>query len=325
MKKYLKYAILLVLIPSFLFTGCKEDDDDDDVDTTPAFEVLTTYMSANDLDLSDVMTSWLITAHDLDSIGTSNYHIIDLRADTTFARGHIAGAVNTSFANIVTEAGNSASKPIVVVCYTGQSAAHAITILRLSEYSDAKSLKFGMSSWNAAFDSWTANTGNLAIDDPTNWSSTNTTQTALDFEYPTITSSSTEGKDILTERISSLLTTGFLGVKGVDVLGSPSGYFINNYWAEADVVTYGHITGAYRIKEDLTLAADGFKHLDPDATVVTYCWTGQTSSLVTAYLYILGYNPKSLKFGTNCLIHEELQFGKWTSASSGNYPVVPSK
>ena len=313
------FAALLIT-----FTSCRKDEDDT-TDPTPTVDYkkeMTDYMKANAMDLNEVLTSWTISAHDLDSIGITNYYIIDLRSSTDFATGHIDGAHNTTLANIVTEAGNANGKPIVVACYTGQTAAHGHVALRLSGYTDCKILLFGMSSWNADFDHWTANAGDAAVGNA-NWSSTNTLADNVAFSEPTFTTSASTGAAILAERVQKMLDAGFQGIANTDVLATPSNYFINNYWAESDVNHYGHIKEAHRIKEDLTLAKDGFKFYDKDATVVTYCWTGQTSSAITAYLNILGYNAKSLKFGANGMIHSELQSHKWTAP--GDYTYVTSK
>lgn len=314
------FAALLIT-----FSSCRKDEDDT-TDPTPTVDYkkeMTDYMKANGMDLNEVITSWYIKAHDLDSIGIENYYIIDLRTAAHFGTlGHIDGAHNTTLANVVAEAGNAAGKPIVIACYTGQSAAHAHVALRLSGYSDCKILLFGMSSWNSVFDSWTANTGSDAITNP-NWSSTNTIAANATYSEPTFTSGATSGAAILADRVQNMLDGGFQGVSNADVLTTPANYFINNYWADADVNNYGHIKEAHRIKEDLTLALDGFKYYDKDATVVTYCWTGQTSSAITAYLTILGYNAKSLKFGANGMIYSNLTAHKWVA--SGSYAYVTSK
>ncbi|MBU0488653.1 MAG: hypothetical protein KKD31_11960 [Bacteroidetes bacterium] len=332
------FALLLTAGLMITFASCKRDgctdataknydekakkDDGscvfDDVVVVDPYLEMTTYMSANSLDLSTISTDAFITADNVNTTGTGNFYIMDIRADTAFARGHIAGAVNTPLANIVTQAANAGSKPILIVCYTGQSAAYGLVALRLSGYSTAKALKFGMSSWNGSFDSWTANIDSIATGN-SNWSSTNTIQANVTYSKPTFTTTLTTGQEVLNERITVLLNEGFQGVKGSDVLASPSTYFINNYWTDAKVTQYGHITGAHRVMEDLTLAADGFKYMDKDATIVTYCWTGQGSAIVTAYLNVLGYHAKSLKFGANGLIYDQLQENKWSA--SGSYPV----
>lgn len=318
MKKADLFKVLLLAFAAFaiVFTGCK----DDEPDPVPVdyYEVMTEYMVAHDMDLTDVTTDWIISADAVNTNGITNYYIIDIRSSEDFGLGHIEGAHNTTLANVLTEAAN-ADKPILLVCYTGQSAAHAHVACRLSGYSDCKVLMFGMSSWNAEFDSWTANTSNQGTGH-SNWSTTNTIESPVTFSLPEFTATPETGAEILADRVDYMLTEGFKGVTAADVLATPTNYFINNYWADADVNTYGHITGAYRIKEDLSLEAGGFANLDAASTVVTYCWTGQTSSLVTAYLTVLGYDAKSLKFGANGMIYDALTAHKWTA--SGDYPYV---
>lgn len=309
------FLATLLIIP----TGCNDDDDDDDA--INHFDVMTEYMQNNSMDLSDVLTGWITTAANVEANGVTNYYIIDLRAASDFNAGHIEGAHNTTLGNILTEAEN-ATDPILVVCYTGQSAAHGVAALRLSGYSDAKSMKFGMSAWHTDFaGSWNNNTGDIA-DGHTNWSATNTIQTPVTFSAPEFDADGTTGSEILEERVEEVLANGFQAVTNSDVLDNPNNYFINNYWAVSDVDQYGHITSAYRIKEDLTIADAGFMNLDPDAPVVTYCWTGQTSSVITFYLNVLGYDAKSLKFGANGMIHSALQSHKWTTAAIQDFNYV---
>lgn len=321
-KNLLQYLLVIFALTGVLFTGCNKDDDDDPVEVN-YFQEMKTYMSGNSLDLSDVASEWIITAADVNTNGTENYYIIDLRATADFDGAHIEGAHNTTLANVLTEAEN-ADKPILLVCYTGQTAAHAHTALRLSGYSDCKVMMFGMSAWNSTLDSWTANTGNIATGDD-NWSDVNAIETPVTFSEPTFTATAETGEEILAERVQYMLDNGFQGINNTDVLDAPTNYFINNYWTSADVDMYGHIVGAYRIKEDLTFANGGFDNLDASSTVVTYCWTGQTSSLITAYLTVLGYDAKSLKFGANGMIHDALQGHKWTEDAQNDFPVVSSK
>jgi rhodanese-related sulfurtransferase len=310
-KNWLLFVAIIAMMA--LFVGCKgKTSDSEDL----AYEILTRYMANNSMDLSDVLNGWIVPASDVAG-HEDGYYIMDIRTAEDYATGHISGAVHASLGSILTDAENSGDKPIVVACYTGQSAAHAVVALRLSGYSDARSLKFGMSSWNAGFDKWTSNTGNIA-NGHANWT-TDATATPEAFNCPEISTTSSEGAAILTERVDALLSGGFKGINAADVLAEPEGYFVNNYWAQADVETYGHIAGAYRVKEDLTLAADGFKYLDPGKIIVTYCWTGQTSSIVTAYLTVLGYDAKSLKFGVNAMIYDQLTKVKWIESAAYDY------
>ena len=62
--------------------------------------------------------------------------IIDVRSPVEFGKGHIPGAVNSTYADILTtvEAQNTNDLPVLVACYSGQSAAHAVVALRLAAH-----------------------------------------------------------------------------------------------------------------------------------------------------------------------------------------------
>jgi len=306
--KHLKLGLLITAILFVFSTGCKNKNQDTE------FDILTKYLSENNMDVSDMLNDWIVAAGSIDGDDTtqldvSAYYIMDIRAEADFNDGHITGAHNSSLSTIVADAA-SADKKILVVCYTGQSAAHAVIALRLSGYTDAQVLKFGMSSWNADFDSWTANTGDAA-DGHAKWVTTATADVIAYEDQPLIATGKGTGAEILAEQVK--LLTEFKGITNADVLAAPADYFINNYWEQTDVDHYGHIDGAFRIKP-LTIAGAEYASLDPTKTIVTYCWTGQTSSMITAYLTVLGYDAKSLKFGANGMIHTDLTSHKWGSS-----------
>ena len=309
--KFLKLGVIFTLLVLVLSVGCKKETDTE-------FDILTKYLTENNMDLDNMLDAWIVAGYTVDCADTTaldptTYYVMDIRAAADFGTGHIPGAVNSSLATIIADA-TSANKKILVVCYTGQTAAHAVIALRLSGYADAQVLKFGMSVWHADFDKWTANIGNAA-DGNANWVTTATTELAT-FEQPVIATEKTTGEEILAEQIKQL--TEFAGISNADVLGSPDGYFINNYWDQTDVDHYGHIKGAYRISP-LTIGGAEYLNLDPSKTIVTYCWTGQTSSMITAYLRVIGYNAKSLKFGTNGMIHTKLESHKWKSTTPAGF------
>jgi len=311
MKKRWMMLVAIIAAFSVLFlAGCKDDTTDPDVSE---FETLTAYMDGNGMTIDDMLAGWIIAPDSLIQV-MDDYYVMDIRTSdkdnngvVDYEDGHIPGAVFSSLGNILTDAA-SADKPIVVVCYTGQSAGHAVIALRLSGYPDAKNLKWGMSGWHSDFDLWT---GSCAQLDHENWvAAPGEIVDAEVFDYPEINTGEEVGADILEARVSAMLADGFKGVTAVNdddngVLDTPEAYFINNFWAADDVTTYGNIIGAYRIKPL------GLENLDADATVVTYCWSGQTSSMVTAYLTVLGYDAKSLKFGVNSIIYDDLLYGKW--------------
>ncbi|MCK4638231.1 MAG: hypothetical protein KAT33_02315, partial [Bacteroidales bacterium] len=65
-----------------------------------------------------------------------------------------------------------------------------------------------------------------------------------------------------------------------------------------------------------------YAYLNPNAKIVTYCWTGQTSSIVTAYLKVIGYDSYSLTYGTNSMIYTNLASHKWSSSQIMEYPLA---
>jgi rhodanese-related sulfurtransferase len=322
MKTFKRVLIWMAILPMAVVISCK---DDDPVAANENYADLTEYLVASNLDLPAVLDGWIVgpptSVSDVAAF-LEDYYVMDIRAAADFDKGHVNGAVNSTLGTIVADAAAS-NKTILVVCYTGQTASHAAVALRLSGYRTAKVLKWGMSGWRADLaGSWLANSGddngNIASAN-SNWVTTSTA-TPETFNAPEWTSSATTPAEMLTERVTYMTTNGFQGVPSADVLASPTDYFINNYWAETDLDHYGHINSAFRILP-LSIANDEFKYYDPSKTAVTYCWTGQTSSMVTAYLTVLGFNAKSLKFGANSMIYSTLESHKFVQPTV-DLPVV---
>ncbi|MEN8137803.1 MAG: rhodanese-like domain-containing protein [Bacteroidota bacterium] len=318
----MKKIIYLLALSLIVFTGCKKEEVAPPVEGD-SFETLTTYLVSNDLDIPDVINGWIVAPPASEDASTfiGTYDILDIRSAEHFAEGHIEGATNTTLGNILSAA-QSASKPILVVCYTGQSASHAVVALKLSGHTSAKVLKWGMSGWNSNFSGpWAGAIGNSADDHSGNWiAAPGSITTTGSFDSPSFTTNATDGAGILKEQVDKMLSGGFKGITNNDVLSNPANYFTNNYWSNDDVSHYGHITGAYRLNP-LTLENNEIKGLDPTKTIVTYCWTGQTSSMVTAYLNVIGYNAVSLKFGTNGMIYDSLESHKFVTPTT-DLPVV---
>lgn len=330
MKNLLRFCFSLFLGTIILFTACKKTDNGpaDERKTDVEFQALSTYLTSNQMDLSAMLTNWIIPASTLvegnsipdGNFTNDNYYIIDIRSQESYDAGHIEGAVNSTLPGVLDASANAEDKTIVVVCYTGQTAAHAVIGLRLSGHPDAVVLKWGMSGWKSDFSaSWTNNVAQL--DDP-NWvAAPGSVIDNKEYDDPDLQVTATDNPGILAERVTEMLKS-FNKITKTDVLNSPGTFFINNFWEEGDVTKYGNITNAHRIKP-LTISGDLFKYLDPSKTIVTYCWTGQTSSMVTAYLKVLGYDSKSLLFGVNGMIYDDLQEHKWSEPST-DLPVVPT-
>ncbi len=327
--KTLKYFLIVLLFPAFVLTSCKDDPVDD---ALPQFTILTDYLIAQDMDLDKIIVNadgkkfvtGAFPASDAEiDAWAAGYDIFDIRSADAFADGHIITANNIAFTDILTQA-EHATKPILVVCYTGQTACYATALLRLAGH-DAQALKWGMSGWNADFDKWTDNIGNTA-DGHANWTSSAAPQNQF-FNDPVISTSATDGAGILAQQISKVVSNGFKATGAVDdkydVLENPINYHINNYFNSTDYTGFGHINGAYRINP-LLLGDKSYQGLDPTGKNVTYCYTGQTSAVVAAYLNVIGYEAYSLLFGMNGLYNsnsawETNQWGGDSNSKSLKY------
>ncbi len=310
MKKFQNMLLMILAAMMLTLSACKESTTEGpERKTDPEFQALVSYLTDHQMDLSNILTHWIVPASTVyQDLGS--YYIIDIRSAADYAAGHIEGAVNSTLGDILTAAAGANGKPIVVACYTGQTAAHAVVALRLSGYPDAKVLKWGMAGWNSSLAApWLNNTDTK---DSPNWvAAPGSIVENEEYDDPDLQGNANDAAALLKERVNYLLEGGFHGISSTDLLNEPGKYFINNFWDEADVTKYGNIVSAHRIKP-LTLAGEEYKYLDPSRTVVTYCWTGQTSSMVTAYLTVLGYQTLSMKFGVNSIIYDMLESHKYT-------------
>ncbi|MBL7968703.1 MAG: rhodanese-like domain-containing protein [Prolixibacteraceae bacterium] len=323
MKRTLRLSALLAMLifVSFLHS-CKEDPP-----PTPdnAYSTLKAYMIANNLDLPAMLSTWVVdpfsttgTPAGVVEEATSTvpgYTVYDLRSAADFATNHIKNAKNVVLKDIITTveaAGLAKDAKILIVCYTGQTAGQAVMALRLLGWKNAQVLKWGMAGWNATYQGpWVSNSGfvtpangDLAVGHA-NWVTTAAPATGS-FAEPTWTSTSTDGAAILKERVQAVLNAGFSTADGSAVLTTPANYTIVNYWSAADYAALGHYAGAFNIPV-ISLANDLNKGFDPSKETLIYCWTGQTSSMASFWMNVLGYKTKGIGFGANRMIYSNLK------------------
>ncbi|HCU19430.1 MAG: hypothetical protein A2X05_05170 [Bacteroidetes bacterium GWE2_41_25] len=307
-----KNYYLLLLLLSIFINSCEKDKEDPINES----EVLAAYLESTESPLhKDYVNSdmpSIIAASEVKTLNeTSQVCIIDIRSATDFALGHIKNAHNVALADILTHIKGvnlSSYTKVAVVCYTGQTAGFATSLLRLMGYDKAFSMKWGMCAWHSDFaGKWnTAIAGGNAYQ--TQFTATATAKNTAG-EMPVLSTGKTTGQEILEARVAVLLTEGFTpaSVNTQTLFGNLSGYYIVNYWPEAQYTDPGHITGAaqYTPKESIKLAA-GLKTLPADKPIAVYCYTGQTSAFLSAYLRLLGYDAKSILFGTNGMIYDKM-------------------
>lgn len=251
-------------------------------------------------------------------------YIIDIRSTSDFANGHIDGAVNMSAADVrahIDATDLSAYDEISIIDYTGQSSAWLTCLLQLAGYKDVYAMKWGMSGWHSDFDVWT---GNISNEKATLFVATSTDKAAAG-DLPDLTTSYTVADEIFESRFDTVLAEGFgaAAVSNAEVYANLGNYYIINYWPNAEYIDPGHIDGAIQYTPSEDLALDAYlQTLPTDKTIVVYAYTGQNSARVAAYLRILGYDAKSLKFGTNSMIHDEMTKSVWTAAIPMDYDYV---
>lgn len=321
MKKFIQSASLLaMLILVSLLHACKEDPP-----PTPdnAYVALKSYMMTNNLDLPALLSGWVLDPNGTSASGivddatstVTGYTVYDIRPAADFAANHIKNAKNVVLKDVITTTESLAlakDAKILVVCFTGQTAGQAVMALRLLGWKNASVLKWGMAGWNATYQGpWVSNSGfvtpasgDLAVGSA-NWVTTAAPATGV-FAEPSFTSTSADGAVILKERVQAVLNAGFSTADGAAVLAAPANYTIVNYWPAADYTGLGHYAGAYDVPV-ISLAGDLHKAFDPSKEMLVYCYTGQTSSVASFWLNVLGYKTKGIGFGTNRMIYTALK------------------
>lgn len=233
----------------------------------------------------------------------SQYLVLDIRKHKDFLKGHIEGAKNIKMSELINYFENdidpSSFPKIVLVCYTGQSAGFATATLRMLGYDNVYDMKWGMSSWDKTFakTKWLKNIANTYASKLETTANPKATAGA----YPKVLTTKTDGYAILRERAIKMLNDGFkkYTVKNEALFTNGANYYIINYWPEA-LYSKGHIPGAIQYQPKKSLGRATFLNTLPtNKTVVPYCFTGQHSAFVTAYLNLIGYDAKSLLYGAN--------------------------
>ena len=306
------YAVLLLILPLLVFTQACSDDDDDPITPAPVeSELLVAELEGANGNYMNTNCPAIVKADAVyeNVTGANTWYVMDIRTAADFATGRVPGAVNVTRADLLTHAAANdigSKERVVIICYTGQSAAWSVALLRMSGYTNVYSMKYGMSSWHTDFDKLSSKTGSM-------YSAQFVKDAApakpAEGDMPMISTGKSTGADILTDRIAAVHAEdwGGVAIDAATVFASPDQYYIVNYWGMGDYTGIGHIPGSYQYTPKADLASTTFlKTLPTDKTVVIYCYTGQTSANVAAILKVLGYDAKTLTFGTQGMIWQDM-------------------
>ena len=321
--------ILAILFISFFAVSCNKDDDP----VINEAEVLIDWLESTDSPygkyyVNTDMGSYT-TAEQLHGLmAADKAYVIDIRKKDDYDAGHIEDAVNMPAADVeahINAEDLSAFDDIVIACYSGQEAAWLTCLLSLQGNHGISSLKFGMCSWNeATAAAWNGATSS----EKSTFFTADVTEKGAEGDLPTLTTGYETAQEIFDARMDQTISGGFGAIAiTVPVLyDNLDDYYIINRWPEAEYLSVGHIEGAIQYTPQQDFATDAFlKTLPTDKTIVVYCYTGQGSANLVAYLSLVGYDVKSLKYGTNAMIHDDMPKSKWSPAMIKGYPLVATK
>lgn len=323
MNELRKLFYLLLIIPLlFVNTGCSDDDDGgSDPEAVNESEVLVKYLESDGGNPINNFAAMIpATTVNTNILTGTDQVIIDIRAASDFAAGHITGAVNKGAGEVLDyyESENLQNKEVVVIaCYSGQTAGWVTGLMHTLGYTNVKDLAFGMCSWNSATSgSWTGNISNGKSSQLV----TTATARAAAGDLPELSTGFDTAQDILRKRVEDVFAEGFTPAKMTNaaLFDTPSSYYIVNYWS-ADHYSWGHVPGAVQYTPKADLDFDTYLNTLPtDKTVAVYCYTGQTSAHVAAYLRVLGYDAKTVLFGVNGMAHDTMPGTAFNAASHVN-------
>jgi rhodanese-related sulfurtransferase len=297
-----KILFLSILSIFLFFTACDDDEPAKIDEAKVLVEYLGEYVNTDPFPA-------MIKATDVNNaVLTSNadMYIMDTRAVTDYNAGHIRGAVNVPFSDLLThyeENSLESKETVVVLCYSGQGASYGTSLLRMLGYTNVKAMKWGMSSWNESTSSYWVN--GIANAYAFQMETTAATKHEIG-NLPEINTGESTGESILRSRVEELFTLGVSAgkISNETAFTNLDANYTVNYWSQ-EHYNVGHIPGAvqYTPKASFSYSQE-LTTLPTDKTIVVYCYTGQTSSFVTAYLKVLGYDAKSLVFGANGMMYD---------------------
>ncbi len=247
----------------------------------------------------------LISAVEVNSLLDSNILVVDLRGNKAYSEGHIKGAIQLKYKEILDYfqvKGIPEYDKVVMVCYTGQTASYAASVLQLSGYKNVYAMSMGMCSWNKKFSKKRiAHSSDKLIKKIDKRAKAKNEKTKL----PELKCHTKSGVEILNQKAKDLLNAGYkAGAITIDqIISSPGRFYIVNY-VEPEVYELGHLKGAvqYTPGKSLSLNTD-LLTLPPDKIIVVYTASGELSAYVVAYLRMLGYDAQTLKYGANSFMN----------------------
>lgn len=326
-RKVLLYLISLMLIASMgVLSGCGGQAAESSESAAPAEAAASVDEAAEIIKVTDDYTSsefsktWLINPVDLNDKlfveKDDSFQLIDLRAPEHYANGHIEGAINIPLETIVEDAALAQIDPdktVILIDYDG-SASTAVHMFLTQLEHEVLTLRFGMSGWTTDPAIASADGSPVWNGKGKNYPMTTDPFTAeAAFEVPKLSTGAKDAREAIINGAKAYFAAGGPTVTTVDefkkiVDAKDPKYQIVALVAPEDYEK-GHPAGAINIPRGKVAKAESLKMLDPEKTVVLYCYQGHNSGMVQMFLKQLGYDTVSLHHGLGAWTDDRASFG----------------
>lgn len=290
------------------------------------FAVVAAYINERFANWAPVITADKLFENLTDGDDTNNPFIIDVRKPEDYARGHIQGAVNVFWNEIVKPevlAALPKDRLIVTYCYTGHTGEAAATILHLLGYT-VTNLKYGMMGWTPDEEivgqpGFKGGAGYQVETEPHELPEADATK-------PSFKTGNSEAVEIILARAQELFPKWspvitadklFENLADGDDANNP---FIIDVRKPEDYAR-GHVSGAVNVFWTGIAAEEVLVKLPSDQQIVTYCYTGHTGEAAAVALMLLGYDVTNLKFAIMGWTDDEEVVGQPIFAAAADYAV----
>ncbi|WP_273322568.1 rhodanese-like domain-containing protein [Vallitalea guaymasensis] len=203
-----------------------------------------------------------------------DFYLLSIRGEKDFNEGHIAGASNIPWGAGMEKqfATLPKDKPVVVYCYTGQTAGQTVAGLRLLGI-DAVSLNGGLG---------------MDANAPLGWSN--------------------KGYEVVADGVVEAGVNSYFANMPEHIYKINQKEFIEKVKADEDMVIVdirtaedykkGHVKGAYNAPWGPAIA-ENITKISQDKDVYIYCYSGQTAGQAVMTLNLAGINARSVNLGFN--------------------------
>jgi rhodanese-related sulfurtransferase len=213
--------------------------------------------------------------------------ILDIRSAEDFEAGHIPGAYHSAWGSVGDIMDRlPRNRPVVVACYSGQTAGQTVGWLRMAGFDNVKSMASGMTfGWGpegAGFPM--EGTGpNPAADLPSASSPNNAEEEALWAIAQEMAAEVASGNNIIPPaELNEALEA------------NPGAFYVLDIRA-LDDYNEGHIPGSFH--SPWAEVGNLLGELPTNRPIVVACYSGQTAGQTVGVLRMLGFDANSLQFG----------------------------